>query len=328
MNQTKNARRALIGACVALFANMGINSTFSVFLPSFTATWGEDKMATIALSATFGCVMTFLCSTFLFGALLKKTQPRTVFLLCGVLAAVYCLLCCFAPGIWMIILAGLFGGVNLAFGTHAMGIAAITPHFGAYGAKAPTVIALVLASASVGATAFSFFPGALLALMPWRQVYLVILAVVLLCNVLAFFIIPKLDLSAAGAGEATAQTADVPGLTKKQAFRTPAFWLVFFGILFLAISYLALYKSHMMLTGNIIYIAVHLEIAMLGGKHRLRLTNHMLIVNAAVVLKILYGDKSQPVFFSQLPEAGSSQHGAVLIHHLIAYSALREPRKP
>ena len=240
MNQTKNARRAVIGACVALFANMGINSTFSVFLPSFTATWGEDKMATIALSATFGCVMTFLCSTFLFGALLKKTQPRTVFLLCGVLAAVYCLLCCFAPGIWMIILAGLFGGVNLAFGTHAMGIAAITPHFGVYGAKAPTVIALVLASASVGATAFSFFPGALLALMPWRQVYLVILAVVLLCNVLAFFIIPKLDLSAAGAGEAAAQTADVPGLTKKQAFRTPAFWLVFFGILFLAISYLGI----------------------------------------------------------------------------------------
>lgn len=185
MQQTKNARRAVIGACIALFANMGINSTFSIFLPSFMGEWGEDQMATIALSATFGCVMTFLCSTFLFGALLKKTQPRTVFLLCGVLATVYCLLCCFAPGVWMIILAGLFGGVNLAFGTHAMGVAAITPYFGSYGQKAPTIIALVLASASVGATAFSFFPGALLQVLPWRQVYLVILAVVLACNIAA-----------------------------------------------------------------------------------------------------------------------------------------------
>lgn len=240
MQQTKNARRAVIGACIALFANMGINSTFSIFLPSFMGEWGEDRMATIALSATFGCVMTFLCSTFLFGVLLKKTQPRTVFLLCGVLAAVYCLLCCFAPGVWMIILAGLFGGVNLAFGTHAMGVAAITPYFGSYGAKTPTIIALVLASASVGATAFSFFPGALLQLLPWRQVYLVILAVVLACNIAAYFIIPKLDLSAAGAGETAVQTADIPGLSKKQALRKPAFWLVFFGILFLAISYLGI----------------------------------------------------------------------------------------
>ena len=241
MQQTKNARRAVIGACIALFANMGINSTFSIFLPSFTDEWGEDKMATIALSATFGCVMTFLCSTFLFGALLKKAQPRTVFLLCGALATVYCLLCCFAPGMWMIILAGLFGGVNLAFGTHAMGVAAITPHFAAYGAKTPTIIALVLASASVGATVFSFFPGALLQILPWRQVYLVILAVVLACSVIAFFVIPKHSLSAAGENAGAAvQTTDVPGLTKKQAMQTPAFWLVFLGILFLAISYLGI----------------------------------------------------------------------------------------
>ena len=187
---SKKAKRAVIGAMIALFANMGINSTFSIFLPSFMEEWGAENMATIALSATFGCIMTFICSTFLFGTLLKKIEPRVIFVICGILAVAYCLICSFASAIWMIIVAGLFGGINLAFGTHAMGVATITPYFGNYGAKVSTIIALVLASASVGATAFSFLPGALLGVMAWRQVYLVIMAIVLVCNIVAFFIIP------------------------------------------------------------------------------------------------------------------------------------------
>ena len=239
---SKNAKRAVIGAMIALFANMGINSTFSIFLPSFMEEWGAENMATIALSATFGCIMTFICSTFLFGTLLKKIEPRVIFVICGILAVAYCLICSFASAIWMIIVAGLFGGINLAFGTHAMGVATITPYFGNYGAKVSTIIALVLASASVGATAFSFLPGALLGVMAWRQVYLVIMAIVLVCNIVAFFIIPKQQMSDAGAaaGAAQAQAAEIPGLTKGQALKTPSFWLVFLGILFLSISYLGI----------------------------------------------------------------------------------------
>ena len=240
--ENSKAKRAVIGAMIALFANMGINSTFSIFLPSFMAEWGQDKMATIALSATFGCIMTFFCSTFLFSVLLKKLEPRVVFVVCGILAVIYCLICSFSSAIWMIIVAGLFGGINLAFGTHAMGVAAITPYFGSYGTKLPTIIALVLASASVGATAFSFLPGILLASMSWRTVYLVIMAIVLVCNLVAFFIIPKQAAPEnAGAAAAAQQTAaEVPGLTKGQAFKTPSFWLVFVGILFLSISYLGI----------------------------------------------------------------------------------------
>ena len=239
---SKKAKRAVIGAMIALFANMGINSTFSIFLPSFMEEWGAENMATIALSATFGCIMTFICSTFLFGTLLKKIEPRVIFVICGILAVAYCLICSFASAIWMIIVAGLFGGINLAFGTHAMGVATITPYFGNYGAKVSTIIALVLASASVGATAFSFLPGALLGVMAWRQVYLVIMAIVLVCKIVALFIIPGQQMSDAGAaaGAAQAQAAEIPGLTKGQALKTPSFWLVFLGILFLSISYLGI----------------------------------------------------------------------------------------
>lgn len=243
MDTAKRSKLALIGACIALFANMGLNSTFSIFLPSFMEEWGADKMANIALAATFGCVMTFLCSTFVFGPLLKKLQPRTIFLICGVLAVIYCMINSFASAIWMVIVAGLFGGINLAFGTHAMGVAAITPYFGEYGAKIATKIAVVLASASVGATAFSFLPGVLFKFMGWRQVYYVIAAIVLVCNIIAYFLIPKAaapeNSSAAGAAQAKA-AEEIPGLTKGQAFKTPAFWLVFLGILLLSIAYLGI----------------------------------------------------------------------------------------
>ncbi len=60
MSKNTNARRAVIGACIALFANMGINSTFSIFLPSFMAEWGAENMATIALSARYGCMMALI----------------------------------------------------------------------------------------------------------------------------------------------------------------------------------------------------------------------------------------------------------------------------
>ncbi len=238
----RNSMRAMIGACIALFANMGVNSTFSIFLPSFMEEWGADKMANIALSATLGCVVTFICSTFLFGPLLKKLQPRVIFAICGALAVIYCVICNRASAVWMIVMAGVFGGINLAFGTHAMGVAAITPYFGAFGAKVSMRIAVVLASASVGATVFSFLPGILFKFMGWREIYLVIGAIVLLCDIAAFLIIPKVSVAGEGAGAAagSAQAEEVPGLTLRQAVATPSFWLVFVGILFLSIAYLGI----------------------------------------------------------------------------------------
>jgi len=240
MNSQSKAKRAAIGACLALFANMGMNSTFTIFLPCFMQTWPEADVATIALAATFGCAMAFVWSTFLVGPMLKKTAPRTLFLICAILSAGYCLLHYFSSAVWMLIVAGLLGGSTLGLGTHAMGVAAVSPYFADYGKKTPTVIAVVLASAALGAAAFSFIPGALIPVMGWRNVYLVMGAVIVICNLVAVALIPRLEMSAdAGAAAAAeAQAAEeVPGLTLSQALRTPAFWFVFVGILFLTIMY-------------------------------------------------------------------------------------------
>lgn len=234
------AKKAAIGACIALFANMGMNSTFTIFLSSFVTTWPESSIATIALAATFGCAMAFIWSTFLVGPMLKKVAPRTLFLVCAILSAGYCLIHYFSSAVWMLIVAGLLGGSTLGLGTHAMGVAAVSPYFGDYGKKTPTIIAVVLASAALGAAAFSFIPGALIPVMGWRNVYLVMGVVIVLCNLVAYALIPKTEMpkaDGAAAAAAAGNTEDVPGLTLGQALKTPAFWFVFLGILFLTIMY-------------------------------------------------------------------------------------------
>ena len=234
--------RAAAGACIALFANMGMNSVFTIFLSKFKETWPQANEATIALAATFGCAMAFLCSTFFVGPVLKKISPRTIFLLCAALAVVYCVLYAAATSVLMIIIAGLFGGIILSFGVHAMGIAAITPYFGDYGERTGTVIGLVLSSAALGAAAFSFGPGILMNYgIDWRTIYLLIGAVVVVCNVIAFLLIPKAEKinGKSGTDSVPAQesSAEAAGLTVKEALKTPAFWLVFIGILFMTIMY-------------------------------------------------------------------------------------------
>lgn len=231
-----SAKRAVMGASIALFANMGMNSVFTIFLSSFIAEWPDSDVATIALAATFGCAMAFICSTFLVGPVLKKLSPRVIFLICGVLAVVYCGMYYLASAVWMLIVAGLFGGVVLSFGVHAMGVAAITPYFADFGKKLGSIIGIVLASAALGAAAFSFIPGFLIPVMGWRNVFIVIGAVVVICDVLAFILIPKQNAAQTSEASAGAQE-DIPGLTMKDAVKTPSFWLTFAGVFFLTIMY-------------------------------------------------------------------------------------------
>lgn len=233
-----SAKRAVIGACIALFANMGMNSTFTVFLKTLIGEWPE-AYAVMLLPITVGCAMSFICSSFLMGPLMKKLSPRMIFPLCAALGAVYCVAYASAPNYTVLILASVFGGLVLSLGTHAMGVNVITPYFAEYGSKASAVIGTVLASASLGAAVFSFSPG----LVPlvgnnWRNAYLVIGAVVVLCNLIAFFIIPKTPKTdpAASAG-AAGEAQPLPGLTMSAALKTPSFWLVFFGIFFMTVMY-------------------------------------------------------------------------------------------
>ena len=245
MQSKSNAKKAVIGACIALFANMGMNSVFTVFLPSFMVTFGVpvEEISKLTLAITVGCAMSFLCAAFLMGPIMKKLPPRMIFLLCGVLAVCYCGIYFAATSPMMLVIGAVFGGIVLSLGTHAMGVAAITPYFASFGAKTGITVGVVLASASVGATVFSFAPylASLFAdkgADAWRPVFLIIGAVVVLCDIVAFLLIPKTPKQDAAAdGGAAAAAEETPGLTFGQALATPSFWLVALGILFLTIMY-------------------------------------------------------------------------------------------
>lgn len=236
MNNRSSAIRAAVGACIALFANMGMNSVFGLFLLDYLTEWPGVPAQKIALAATLGCAMAFVCATFLVGPVLKKVSPKALFLCCAVIGVIYCGMNYLAANEWWIIAAGLFGGIVLAFGIHAVGVAAISPYFGVYGKKTPTVIGVLFACVALGAAAFSFIPGIFKPILGgWRPVFIVIGAIVVVCNLAAFFIIPKAEKQAAAAGADAG--AEAPGLTMKQILRSPSFYLVFIGVICLTIMY-------------------------------------------------------------------------------------------
>jgi len=216
---------------------MGMNSTFTVFLMTLIGKFPEAQRVML-LPITVGCAMSFICSSFLMGPLMKKLTPRAIFPICAFLAALYCISYAFAWSYTVLIVASVFGGLTLSLGTHAMGVNVITPYFAEYGKKASAVVGVVLASASLGAAVFSFAPGLISVTGSLRNAYLVIGVVVVLFNLAAYVIIPKTpkpEVLSDAAADNGAQA--LPGLDMKSALRTPAFWLVFAGILFMTIMY-------------------------------------------------------------------------------------------
>ena len=83
----------------------------------------------------------------------------------------------------------------------------------------------------------------------------------------------------------------------------------------------ALHQRHMVLAGEVVDVAVDLEIAVAGGHFGAGLPDHMLVVEAAVVLEGLDGDDLDaplPGLFQQLR---GTHHGAVVPHDLTAEAA-------
>ena len=112
----------------------------------------------------------------------------------------------------------------------------------------------------------------------WRRIYLVIGAVVVFCNILAFLLIPG-DKKAPGETKATADSPlesepEMPGLTVKQALKTPAFWLVFCGILFMTIMY----------QGLCTYMPYYLEACSMTGSEASSMQGVMQLIGIVFIL--------------------------------------------
>ena len=96
----------------------------------------------------------------------------------------------------------------------------------------------------------------------------------------------------------------------------------------LSVSYFSLDQGNMVLSGNVIHITEHPESAVLRGKVCLCLTYNVALMDAAVVLKVLYGNEGKAVFLCKLEQIRSAHHVSVFRHNLTAHPALGKAGKP
>ena len=94
-----------------------------------------------------------------------------------------------------------------------------------------------------------------------------------------------------------------------------------------AVPDITLHKSHMVLAGNIVHIAIDLKVSVLGRHVRAGLLHHMFFMDTAVILQFLDRDKFQSVLLRQLPQIRGPHHGSVFLHDLTAHAALGKSRQ-
>ena len=90
----------------------------------------------------------------------------------------------------------------------------------------------------------------------------------------------------------------------------------------LPVADVALHQGHMVLSRQVVDIAVNLEVTIAGGHLGAGLPDHMLVVEAAVVLQRLDGDDLQPPLLCLFQQLRGPHHGAVVPHDLAAQPAL------
>ena len=78
-----------------------------------------------------------------------------------------------------------------------------------------------------------------------------------------------------------------------------------------AVADITLHQGHMVLAGQVVDVAVNLEIPEAGGHFGGSLPHHMLVVAAAVVLQRLDGDDLHPPFPRLFQQLGGAHHGTV-----------------
>ena len=89
-----------------------------------------------------------------------------------------------------------------------------------------------------------------------------------------------------------------------------------------AVADVALDERDMMLAGQVVDVAHDAELTEAGGHLGVRLAHDVLVMAAAVVLKILDGDDGETPLLGLVEQLGGAHHRAVVAHYLAAQTAL------
>lgn len=227
--------KAVIGAFLVMFVNMGCGGTIGTFISSLSS-YTEWPLGTIGYVGTISVIGNILFS--IVAARLVKTKgPRKLMIVSLICAIVPMMLYTFAsPGqkvlsLALIYLAGFIVSISVTFGSFAVCTVLVSQWFID---KRETMIGIVLSAAAFGGSFWNFLAGQLFRVMEYQGCYRVmsLLAAIIGIIAMTFFvkepeILGQKPLGWKTAQEKQAENKALAGVTKAEAVKTPSFWLLF-----------------------------------------------------------------------------------------------------
>ena len=237
--------KAAVGAFLVMFVNLGACTTLGIFLTSLSeySGWDLGMVGYIGTVNTIGNVVLSIVAV----KALSKLGARTTMLISVLACAIHVHLYTFAtPGanissLVFYYLAGFMASFSITFGTHAVCSSVIADWFVE---KREQISGVVFSGAGFGAAIWVFAAGQLFKFVDFKGCYRILSIFILaigLFSVICLIKDPKkLGQKPLGwdkaSTDSTGESVEVPGVSKSEALRSPAFWVLAAALLFVCMS--------------------------------------------------------------------------------------------
>lgn len=237
--------KAAVGAFLVMFVNLGACTTLGIFLTSLSeySGWDLGMVGYIGTVNTIGNVVLSIVAV----KALSKLGARTTMLISVLACAIHVHLYTFAtPGanissLVFYYLAGFMASFSITFGTHAVCSSVIADWFVE---KREQISGVVFSGAGFGAAIWVFAAGQLFKVVDFKGCYRILSIFILaigLFSVICLIKDPKkLGQKPLGwdkaSTDSTGESVEVPGVSKSEALRSPAFWVLAAALLFVCMS--------------------------------------------------------------------------------------------
>ena len=237
--------KAAVGAFLVMFVNLGACTTLGIFLTSLSeySGWDLGMVGYIGTVNTIGNVVLSIVAV----KALSKLGARTTMLISVLACAIHVHLYTFAtPGanissLVFYYLAGFTASFSITFGTHAVCSSVIADWFVE---KREQISGVVFSGAGFGAAIWVFAAGQLFKVVDFKGCYRILSIFILaigLFSVICLIKDPKkLGQKPLGwdkaSTDSTGESVEVPGVSKSEALRSPAFWVLAAALLFVCMS--------------------------------------------------------------------------------------------
>lgn len=236
----------LVVGTICVFFAAGVNSAPAVTMPAMAEALQLD-VGTISLLFTFGGIGGIISGLFLGPWIIKKVGPKKSMLI-GTVGMIVNMLCLgYADNIWIIWIGAFVGGVCGVL----CGVTVLAGLLGNwFVAKRSLVVGLALGFATFGSAFVQWFSGVIIPIGGYPMFYLILAICLLvfsgLCNLLFLKDRPE-DVGQKALGWDLVDNASkkdeggekiVSGVTLKQALKSPAIYLLFIGVIAVAMAFM------------------------------------------------------------------------------------------